>query len=38
MNQEKVGKYISFKRKEKGLTQKELANALGISEKTISKW
>ena len=38
MNQELIGKYISKKRKQKGLTQKELANNLNISEKTISKW
>lgn len=38
MNQEKIGKYIQERRKEKKLTQKELADKLRISEKTISKW
>lgn len=38
MNQERIGKLISKIRKEKGLTQKELAEKLKISEKTISKW
>lgn len=34
----KVGKFISEKRKEKKLTQLELAQKLCISEKTVSKW
>ena len=34
----KVGKLISNIRKNKGLTQQELANRLGVSSKTISKW
>lgn len=34
----KVGYLIQKMRKEKGLTQKELANKLKISDKTISKW
>lgn len=38
MNQEKTGKFIAEKRKEKSLTQQELADILGISNKTISKW
>lgn len=38
MNQENIGKFISKERKNKNLTQKELADNLGISEKTISKW
>ena len=38
MNQEKIGKFISKERKNKNLTQKELADKLNISEKTISKW
>ena len=33
-----VGKRIAKLRKEKGLTQKQLADALGISNKTVSKW
>ncbi len=38
MNQEKIGKFILELRKEKGMTQQALANILGISDKTISKW
>ncbi len=34
----KVGKLILQLRKEKGLTQKNVADALNISNKTISKW
>lgn len=38
MNQEKIGAFISMLRKEKGYTQKDVANRLDLSEKTISKW
>lgn len=38
MNQIMVGKFIALKRKEKNLTQEQLAEKLGISNKTISKW
>lgn len=38
MNQILVGKFIALKRKEKNLTQEQLAEKLGISNKTISKW
>lgn len=38
MDQIKIGKFISSMRKEKGLTQRELADILGISDKTVSKW
>ena len=38
MDQEKIGKFILEMRKQKGLTQKELAEKVGISDKTISKW
>lgn len=34
----KIGKFIALCRKEKGLTQKELAEQLGVSDKTVSKW
>ena len=34
----KIGKYIAFKRKEQGLTQKQLAEKLNMSDKSISKW
>lgn len=38
MNQEKIGKFISELRKDKNMTQLELSNKLGISDRTISKW
>lgn len=38
MNQEKIGKFIALLRKEKGLTQKELAQILQITDRAISKW
>lgn len=38
MNQQTTGKFISHKRKEKNLTQEQLAEKLGVSNKTISKW
>ena len=38
MDQELTGKFIAQLRKEKNLTQKELADKLGISDKTVSKW
>ena len=38
MDQIKIGKFIAEERKQKGYTQKKLAEILGISDKTISKW
>lgn len=38
MNTFDVGKFISELRKEKGLTQKELAENLNITDKAVSKW
>ena len=38
MDQIKIGKFIQTIRKEKNLTQTELANKLGISDRAISKW
>lgn len=38
MNQIKIGAYIAVKRKEHGLTQAQLAEQLGISDKSVSKW
>lgn len=32
------GKFIRKSRKEKGLTQKQLAEQLHVSDKTVSKW
>lgn len=38
MEQVKIGKFIQEMRKEQSLTQRELAEKLNISDKTISKW
>ena len=38
MDQEKVGRFIAQRRKNKKLTQQELAEKLGVSEKAISNW
>ena len=38
MDQVKTGAFIAELRKEKGLTQKEVAEKLGVADKTISKW
>jgi transcriptional regulator with XRE-family HTH domain len=38
MNQKEIGKYIAKKRKEKNLTQSQLAERLGVASKTVSKW
>lgn len=38
MNQQEIGKFIAQKRREKNLTQEQLAEKLGISNKTVSKW
>ena len=34
----KIGKYIAGKRKNLGLTQKQLAEKVGMSDKSVSKW
>lgn len=38
MDQIKIGKFIKLMRAERNMTQRELADALSISDKTISKW
>lgn len=38
MDQIQIGKFIAKTRKSKNLTQKQLADALSISDKTVSKW
>ena len=38
MDQIKIGKYIAGKRKDLGLTQRQLAEKLGMSDKSVSKW
>ncbi len=38
MNQEKIGKFIASCRKQKNITQQELAEKLGVSDRTIGNW
>ena len=38
MNQEKIGKFIAKCRKEKKITQEELAEKLGVTNRSISRW
>ena len=38
MNQGKIGQFISEIRKEKNMNQQDLANLLGVTSKTISRW
>ena len=38
MDQVKIGNFIATLRKEKKMTQKELAETIGVSDKAISKW
>ena len=38
MNQKEIGKFISDRRKEMGLTQAQLAEKLGVSDKSVSRW
>ena len=38
MDQEKIGRFIAELRKAHSLTQKQLADRIGVSDKTVSKW
>ena len=38
MDQKKIGNFISKKRKERNLTQKDLAEKLNVSVNAVSKW
>ena len=38
MDQEKIGKFILELRKDKKMTQQELANKIGVTDRAISKW
>ena len=38
MEQIKIGRFIAELRKSKGMTQEEMAERLGVSGKTVSRW
>ena len=38
MEAKKVGSFIAEVRKEKGMTQKELADVLHVTDKAVSRW
>lgn len=38
MEQKTIGKFIAVLRKSRGMTQRELAERLGVSDKTVSHW
>lgn len=38
MNQERIGKFIAEKRKAKKITQSELAEKLGVTDRSVSNW
>lgn len=38
MDQSKTGKFIAESRRAQNLTQRQLADQLAISDKTVSKW
>ena len=38
MDQKRVGEFIARRRKELKMTQKELAQKLGVTDRAVSKW
>ena len=38
MDQEKIGRFIAERRKEKNMTQEQMAEKIGVSSKSISRW
>lgn len=38
MEKQTMGEIISFLRKERGMTQKDLAEKMGVTDKAVSKW
>ena len=38
MDQEKIGRFIAQLRRERGMTQEQLGERLGVSQRTVSRW
>ncbi len=38
MDQEKIGRFIAGLRRERGMTQEQLGEMLGVSQRTVSRW
>ena len=38
MDQKRIGQFIAQLRQEKGLTQAQLGQRLGVTNKTVSRW
>ena len=38
MDQQKIGNFLKALRKEQNLTQEQLAEKLGVSSRTVSRW
>ena len=38
MNQQKTGEFLKLLRKEKGVTQEQLAEVFSVSSRTVSRW
>lgn len=38
MDQKKIGAFIALLRRERGITQAELGERIGVTNKTVSRW
>ena len=38
MDQNKIGRFICDMRKQRGMTQEQLGETLGVTNKTVSRW